>query len=161
MLYALLPLKVGMRDWDKSFHISYLYIDHFWSHPNLKNACDLNLNTYVYLLKRPTFTLHLLFLSFYFRCYKNESSKMEKVEVNSCPSASFTCLHYGKYHYLGIECSLAKNSLCIALVFSALEYSNPLISQKCYIIQAMNSMIQRNHILRLIYYQNIWQYSIN
>ena len=29
-VYAHLELKVGLRDLDKSFHISYLYIENFW-----------------------------------------------------------------------------------------------------------------------------------
>ena len=29
-LYAYLVLEVGLRDLDKSFHISYLYMEHFW-----------------------------------------------------------------------------------------------------------------------------------
>ena len=29
-IYAYLVLKVGLRDFDNSFHISYLYIENFW-----------------------------------------------------------------------------------------------------------------------------------
>ena len=29
-IYANLVVEVGMRDLENSFHISYLYIEHFW-----------------------------------------------------------------------------------------------------------------------------------
>ena len=46
-VYAYLLLEVGLRDLDKSFHISYLYIENFWIHldiPNLEEKKDQQKN---------------------------------------------------------------------------------------------------------------------